>query len=386
MNTAHRTVVSFAFLPLMLFGGWNFINQPQTVAASEESARSAHIERVTAFQEWKKSWYDARRLWHDSRDQLPQHQPTDTVTINPQQPPAPAPTYVEYPAATPDPKPATYPDPVQPTQTNTVTTPAPTSDLTNAVTDLPVGTDAKVPDMQKADQTLPLVLTSSPSTATRGKVSFNFDDGWQDAYENGISILNGKGMPVTDYIITRSLKDYDFSGYMTVQEVKDLAARGNEVGAHTQNHPHLKTLDDQRLNSEIRSSIQDLAAMGVSATTFAYPYGEYDARVREAAVSAGLAAARTTNNGYASDQTDHFVLPSFDMNSKVTFEHVKEILDKAKEHDAWVILVFHHVGKTGNEEQNVSPELVRQIADYVQGQNIKVITTAQGVAELNAAH
>jgi peptidoglycan/xylan/chitin deacetylase (PgdA/CDA1 family) len=74
--------------------------------------------------------------------------------------------------------------------------------------------------------------------------------------------------------------------------LRELAERGIEIGSHTVSHPHLRDLSDDELDRELRESrLRIEEKLGRPCGVLAYPYGESDARVREAARRAGYAAA-----------------------------------------------------------------------------------------------
>jgi len=110
------------------------------------------------------------------------------------------------------------------------------------------------------------------AVGVKGTVSLTFDDGFQSAFDAS-RILDQAGLHGTYYIITRVLGR---PGYMTVDEVKELYARGHQIGSHTRTHPHLPTLTLVQQNDAIAGSRQDLKGWGIDATAFAFPYGEYD--------------------------------------------------------------------------------------------------------------
>jgi peptidoglycan/xylan/chitin deacetylase (PgdA/CDA1 family) len=79
---------------------------------------------------------------------------------------------------------------------------------------------------------------------------------------------------------------------MTWDELRDLSARGTEVGSHTVTHPHLLQLDDAELRRELRQSRERIEEeLGRACRYLSYPYGESDGRVRAAARDAGYEAA-----------------------------------------------------------------------------------------------
>jgi peptidoglycan/xylan/chitin deacetylase (PgdA/CDA1 family) len=81
---------------------------------------------------------------------------------------------------------------------------------------------------------------------------------------------------------------------MRWEQLRELAARGIEIGSHTASHPHLTRLTDAEVNDELLSSrrrIED--ELGRQCKLLAYPYGEYNQRVAAAARAAGYQAAFT---------------------------------------------------------------------------------------------
>jgi len=99
---------------------------------------------------------------------------------------------------------------------------------------------------------------------------------------------------------------------MTWDTLRELADRGVEIGSHTVSHPHLPTLDDAELASELRSSRERIEDELQRPCRFlAYPYGEDDQRVHAAAREAGYSAAFTLSP--PDGRTDVFALPRIDI-------------------------------------------------------------------------
>ena len=91
-------------------------------------------------------------------------------------------------------------------------------------------------------------------------------------------------------------------------ELGELAERGWEVGSHTRSHPHLTTVDDDRLRDELAGSRAECEErLGRPCRTIAYPYGDQDARVRAAAREAGYAAGAAL--GRSLSEGDRFAWP-----------------------------------------------------------------------------
>ncbi|WP_407278609.1 polysaccharide deacetylase family protein [Aromatoleum evansii] len=134
-----------------------------------------------------------------------------------------------------------------------------------------------------------------------------FDDG----YANNLAAceaLHARGMRATWFVVTGSLgctpswpDDGRPAGcLLTAPELREMQAAGMEVGSHTVNHARLPTLDDDAIARELRDSRSALEdVLGAAVSSFAYPYGAWDARCADAVRSAGYAVACTTRTGWA---------------------------------------------------------------------------------------
>ena len=79
---------------------------------------------------------------------------------------------------------------------------------------------------------------------------------------------------------------------MPWDEIRELRDRGVEIGSHTVNHPRLTQLGDEELRRELGESRERLEAeLGRPCRFLAYPYGDEDERVHQAAEDAGYEAA-----------------------------------------------------------------------------------------------
>jgi peptidoglycan/xylan/chitin deacetylase (PgdA/CDA1 family) len=98
---------------------------------------------------------------------------------------------------------------------------------------------------------------------------------------------------------------------MTCDEIRTLTDGGLvTIAAHTVTHPSLPGLKDAALDREAadsKTACEMLAAAPV--TAFAYPYGEFNAQVREAVKRAGFTVACTSRRGPAADASDLLALP-----------------------------------------------------------------------------
>lgn len=93
----------------------------------------------------------------------------------------------------------------------------------------------------------------------------------------------------------RRAADLPIMGWGTA---RDLVVEGMDPGGHTLSHPFLSRLDPVECAHEIRAdrdALQD--GLGHEVTTFAYPFGDYDAATCKAVSDAGYSAAVTSTPG-----------------------------------------------------------------------------------------
>jgi len=214
--------------------------------------------------------------------------------------------------------------------------------------------------------------------ASAGMVTLAFDDGYASAYTNGLPILDAAGLKSTQYIITGSLGQ---RGYMTREQVVAMQANGHEIGAHTRTHPHLSQVTPAQMKDEIDGSLHDLADIGIHATSFAYPYGDYDDRVVDVVKSAGYGSARTVSSGYDSTDASPLLLKAKMVLPETTATNIKDWINESQAKGTWLILVFHRIDEDGNA-MSAGDEMVQAAVDTIVAKKIHVVTVSQGMSIL----
>ena len=129
-------------------------------------------------------------------------------------------------------------------------------------------------------------------------VILTFDDGDISVYENAFPIMQKYGLTGVVYIVGNYMNQ---PGYMSAEQIKELAGAGWEVGSHSMNHRDLRKLDLNSQRYEIVESRKLLQkATGASVDTFAYPFGFMGSSGGEYVHAAGYNAAMGL--GYTNDQ------------------------------------------------------------------------------------
>ena len=138
-------------------------------------------------------------------------------------------------------------------------------------------------------------------------IALTFDDGCETDLIAATPLLQEFGFKGTFYITVGFLGT---RGYLSQQQVRELAKYDFDIGCHSATHPYLTDLDDSGLHREIveaRDSLQQIA--GKAVLHFSCPGGRWDSRVAEIARNAGYRSVATSRTGVNSSSTDAFCLP-----------------------------------------------------------------------------
>jgi len=143
----------------------------------------------------------------------------------------------------------------------------------------------------------------------RKTLAVTFDDAYRSVYELARPILGELGVPATVFVPTKfpgSERPMSWPGVsqwiggahehelvpMSWEELGRLAEDGWEIGSHTRTHPRLPEIDRAALREELEGSRAECEErLATTCTSLAYPFGDQDAAVVEAAREAGYEAA-----------------------------------------------------------------------------------------------
>ncbi len=151
-------------------------------------------------------------------------------------------------------------------------------------------------------------VTSPPAART---LAVTFDDAYLSVLDHAMPILSNLGLTGTVFVPTAfpdSNRPMSWDGIdewiggpheheltpMSWPQLKRLADAGWQIGSHSRTHRRLTELDDAALAEELqRSRVECEAGTGRPCRSIAYPYGDHDDRIVEAARDAGYATAAT---------------------------------------------------------------------------------------------
>ncbi len=145
-------------------------------------------------------------------------------------------------------------------------------------------------------------------------VGLSIDDAFLSVYTEAWPRLRRAGLPFTLFVATEPI-DRGRRGYMSWEQIRELAAAGVAIGSQTATHPHMPLLTPAANAAELATSNERFAKeLGAPPPLFAYPFGETGSAVRAAVMEAGFTAAFGQHSGVLYHGGDYFYLPRFAMN------------------------------------------------------------------------
>jgi peptidoglycan/xylan/chitin deacetylase (PgdA/CDA1 family) len=219
----------------------------------------------------------------------------------------------------------------------------------------------------------------------RPMVSFTFDDALASAAHEGAVLLEQAGARGTYFFAAELVGRVGPMGpFASVADVRELAARGHEIGCHTATHLDCGQADGERALGDVEANTRRLAEWGVpQPTTFAYPYGDVNARTK-AALGARFSLLRALHHGVVATGADLNQCPAVGIEGPDGAETAFRWLDAAAKQRAWVIFYTHDVAERPSQWGCASSTLARLI-DVAMARGLELVTVAEGARRVTAA-
>lgn len=140
-----------------------------------------------------------------------------------------------------------------------------------------------------------------------------FDDGYADFIENAQPILASYKARCTAYVVTGYVGGQaqwlPFKGersrpIMTWDDLRALQSYGMEIGSHGDRHIELDAVPPSAAENDIQRSRDALRQEGFSPSSFCYPFGYANRKVRDIVARAGFTNACIVGRGLADSEQD----------------------------------------------------------------------------------
>jgi glycosyltransferase involved in cell wall biosynthesis/peptidoglycan/xylan/chitin deacetylase (PgdA/CDA1 family) len=156
-------------------------------------------------------------------------------------------------------------------------------------------------------------LTMGTALPARAVV-ITFDDGYEDNFLHAAPVLARYGFPAgffvpSGFIASSANGRQADDRPMSWEQLRELVARGHEIGAHSIHHHRLTRLDPVEMSWEVRGSKETLAHhLQRPVESFCYPAGDYNDLVKRAVKASGYLGACTVEPGANHPGADPFAL------------------------------------------------------------------------------
>jgi peptidoglycan/xylan/chitin deacetylase (PgdA/CDA1 family) len=163
---------------------------------------------------------------------------------------------------------------------------------------------------------LPLAEIAERIRAGRGvpdrTVGLSIEDGYRSAYDVAFPILKAAGMPFTVFVSTDQVGNREM---MSWDQIREIVAAGNAVGARGAGHPHMVAQGAAENRAELERAKRVFETeLGASPRIFAWPYGEYALALKPLVEEFGFTAAFGQHSGVVGPTSDFSFLPRFPLN------------------------------------------------------------------------
>ncbi|MFN4219090.1 MAG: polysaccharide deacetylase family protein [Candidatus Bipolaricaulia bacterium] len=196
-------------------------------------------------------------------------------------------------------------------------------------------------------------------------VSLHFGD-YEKVFTEAFPILQSYRTPATTWIVTGRIGQL---GYMTLEQIRELAKNNWEIGSHTISHAPLINLGLDQVRSELEGSKAALESAGFAVSGFLSPFGLYNDLV--------LSEIQRWYKHHRSNTFGINPLPPSDQGVgsrwQLLYYQVKrdtpplEVIieiDRVNRLGGWLILDFHDIG---DDDPSVSypPEALEEIVQFM---------------------
>jgi peptidoglycan/xylan/chitin deacetylase (PgdA/CDA1 family) len=240
---------------------------------------------------------------------------------------------------------------------------------------------------------IPIVLT--PITV----VTIGFDDGTADQFA-ALKKLNNHDMHATFFINSGPIAAGD-PDHMTVDQLTALAAAGNEIAGHTVDHANIQPLPPTDAMHEVCDDRAQLQQWGFNPTSFAYPFGSWDANAEAIVQRCGYDSARTVSGvsihvakgkiGETIPPADPYATRTPPNPKKATkLSTMERYVTNAEDGVAttgqilWIQFVFHRYCPAHCGAYTIQPAKFKGLLDFLQAEQGKGLVTVQTTAQAMA--
>ena len=205
-------------------------------------------------------------------------------------------------------------------------------------------------------------------------VVLTIDDSFKSFYKNGLPLFKEYHYPFTLFVYVEATVGH-YGDYMSWEQIKE-ASKYGEIGFHSYSHPHLVSMNDQAIAKDSVKGMEIMQEkLGYKPKYYAYPYGEYNSRVRKQLEKFNFDLIINQNAGAVDKESDPHDL---DRTALTGANNIKVKLRTKTLPTAWINPKdWPKNGKITTLKATL-PKEVKKIEYYISGQGWKVATVQDG--------
>lgn len=177
-------------------------------------------------------------------------------------------------------------------------------------------------------------VSGKRSSLPKNAVVVTFDDGWRSTYTEVFPEMQKRNFPFTVFIYPNIIGKT--ANALTWAQIREMADAGVDVQSHALTHPFLtrrrhRSMSDEKYAAWLRNELSESKKIleeksGRKVQFLAYPYGDYDEQVAEAASKAGYTAALTCDFGRVKKGSDPLRMKRFVIDDTMSFASFRKYL------------------------------------------------------------
>ena len=152
-------------------------------------------------------------------------------------------------------------------------------------------------------------------------VALTIDDAYKSFYDHGLDVFKKFNYPFSLYVYVQATEKH-YGDYMTWDQIKETSKFG-EIGLHSYSHPKLQNLSKDEIINDTRHAYNVLEKnTGIKASTYAYPYGEFNDEVKSTLKNNfNFRSILNQNTGSVKKNTDIYNIPRIALVGEVNINH-----------------------------------------------------------------
>lgn len=205
-------------------------------------------------------------------------------------------------------------------------------------------------------------------------VSFVDDDGQLQVYNRLKDIYLNNQTPLTMAIISGKVGT---SGYMNVEQIRELYNKGFEVSCHSKTHSQLQNMSESELREEYEYSLSKFKEWGFKCDTVIYPGGGYNDNVLRVSRDYFKCGRTVDHNGSINKpslETYKLKIMYIDQ-VDITLDKCKAKVDEVFANGGWLIFTHHCFFETWTDDRYA---MLDSLIKYVKSKNISIKTMSDG--------